>query len=268
MNPVELFEQEFSDYIGSRYAVAVCNGTAALHSALLALGVGEGDKVVTTAYTFPATSNAVLMCGGEPVFADIAEGCWNVDPESIEHHVAGDPDIIGILPVHLFGKPCQMRQIMKIAEDYGIWVLEDSSQAIGQKLRGSYLGTFGDAGTYSFYASKNLPAYEGGMVVTDRADLAVYLRRYRNHGLDEDGRMVCMGYNYKLPWNNAFHGWQYLKLHKLAITCELGKYGLGDGYYSRVVYQHPYYRQLGYTGDCPNAEALAEKVRSGMFEDI
>jgi len=261
MNPVELFETEFQKYIGTKHAAAVCNGTAALHTALLALGVKLGDKIITTAYTFPATSNAILMCGAVPVFADIEKDRPHIDPESVDKLLSAHDGIVGVLPVHLFGEACNMDRLMEITK--GLWVLEDSSQAIGAEYKGKKLGSIGDAGTYSFYASKNLPCYEGGMVVTNREDVHQKAQIIRNHGFYK-GEMIQMGYNYKMPWNNAFHGWQFLMLHKPSIEAELGRYGPEDGYYPRVVYDYPYYKKLGIIGDCPNAEKLAETVRRNI----
>ena len=261
MNPVELFETEFQKYIGTKHADAVCNGTAALHTALLALGVKPRDKVITTAYTFPATANAILMCGATPLFADIEKNRPHIDPESVDKLLSTHDGVVGVIPVHLFGEACDMDRLMPVSE--GLWLLEDASQAIGAEYNGKKLGSIGDAGTYSFYASKNLSCYEGGMVVTNREDVHQKVQMIRNHGF-YGGEMVQMGYNYKMPWNNAFHGWQFLLLHKPSIEAELGRYGSKDGYYPRVVYDHPYYKELGITGDCPNAEKLAETVRKNM----
>jgi len=259
LNPVELFETEFKKYIGTKHADAVCNGTAALHTSLLALDIKPGDKVITTAYTFPATVNAILMCGAVPVFADIEKDRPHIDPESVDKLLSIYEGVVGVLPVHLFGEACNMDRLMEITDGF-VWVLEDSSQAIGAEYKGKKLGSIGDAGTYSFYASKNLSCYEGGMIATNREDVHMKAQIIRNHGFFK-GEMVQMGYNYKMPWNNAFHGWQFLMLHKPSIEAELGRYGPENGYYPRVVYDHPYYKELGITGDCPRAEKLAEKVR-------
>ena len=264
INPVIEFENEFKQYVESKYAIAVCNGTAALHTALSALEAKQGQKVITTAYTFPATVNSILMTNATPIFADIEPNSYNISPESIRQQIKENPETVGIIPVHLFGQPCNMKEIMELAEKHGLWVLEDASQAIGATYKGKRLGTIGDAGTYSFYATKNLSAYQGGMIVTDNPEIDHFSRLYRKHGI-LNGEMVIFGHNYEMPWNCAFHGLQNLQLHKPGIEAELGRYSPKDGYYPKVVYQHQYYQEQGITGDCPNAERLAEKVRSGQL---
>lgn len=259
MNPVEYFEDEFKRFIGSKHAVAVCNGTAALHTALLSCGVKEGDEVITTPFTFVATGNAILMCGATPVFADIEEETYCINPAEVEAKLEEHPDAVGVLAVHLFGNMADIKTIRRLlGKDQ--FLVEDSSQALGATRDGKMVGILGDAGTFSFYASKNLWTFEGGMVVTDSDYIYRRAMQIRNHGL-ENGEMVRMGYNYKMPWNCAFLGWQMLKLHKPAILAELGRYGLKDGYYPKVVYQHPYYVERGITGDCPVAEDIAWRVK-------
>jgi len=265
MNPVELFENEFEEFLGVNYAVAVCNGTAALHSALLALDVQPGDKVITTPFTFVATANTILMCGATPVFADVDPETYCIDPKEVEKQLDIHPDAVGVVAVHLFGRTVDM-----VALRYAMgerFIVEDASQALGARIDclDANAGSLGDAGTFSFYASKNLSSYEGGMIVTPYTSVHEKLLKIRNHGLDENNRMVTMGYNYKMPWNCAFHGWQTLLLHKPGILAELRRYDIGGEFYPEVVYNQPYYKQLGITGDCPIAEELARKVREGKL---
>lgn len=167
MNPVKLFEKEFKKFLDVKHARAVSNGTAALHSALLATGVGYGDKVITTPFTFIATGNAVLMCGATPVFADINPDTCCLNPLEVEKQLRIHHDAKAILAVHLFGNMANVLKLKEIAEDNNLVLVEDSSQALGANFNGRMAGTFGDAGTFSFYASKNLWTFEGGMVVTN-----------------------------------------------------------------------------------------------------
>jgi len=265
LNPVEAFEAEFRDFVGSKHAVAVSSGSAALHNALLSLDLKPGRIVVTTPFTFISTVNAILQCGAHPVFADIDPETYCIDPEDVARKIEGLGDfrlhVQGVLAVHLFGNTCDVDGLLKICRREDLFLVEDCSQALGAQIRGKQVGTWGDAGTFSFYATKNLWTFEGGMLVTDDDEVAKRARQIRNHGLDDSGRMVRMGYNYKLNWLSAFLGETMLRLHKPAILAELGRYGIKDGYYPHVVYDHPYYRKLGITGACPVAEATAEKVR-------
>ena len=263
MNPVQLFEHEFAKYVNVPYTIAVNSGTAALHVALVSIGLGYGDMVITTPYTFPSTANAILMAGATPVFVDVG-GDLLIDSDQIEKACKRYLQIKCVLPVHLFGRPCNMDTIMELAHKYGFRVIEDASQAIGAEYKGVKLGTIGDAGTYSFYATKNLSAYQGGMIVTNRKDIYEKARQYRRHGFNEKGMMMSFGYNYEMPWNCAFHGWQNLRNHKVGIEAELGRYDENDGYYSYLVYQHPFYqnnKNLWKKLNCQKAEEAAEKVR-------
>jgi len=264
MNPVELFEYEFRNFLGVNRAVAVCNGTAALHTALLAVGVQEGDEVITTPFTFPATVNMILACGAKPLFADINPETYCIDPMKVDE-LSMSRRVSAVLAVHLFGNVCDMDELIGICEEGHLALIEDTSQALGAMYNGKYAGTFGDAGTFSFYATKSLWTFEGGMVVTNNDDVGYEARLIRNHGVDDWGKMIRFGYNYKMPWNCAFQGWQMVLLHKPSIFAELGRYGPMDhrDIYSRLVYDHPYYQKLGIRGDCPVAEEVARKIKEG-----
>lgn len=266
MNPVELFEDEFRKYVGSGYAAAVCNGTAALHSALLACKMQARWRVITTPFTFPATVNAILYCGGIPVFADIDPDTYCIDAYEVERLAKTDYRIRAVIAVDLFGNTPQLDYLREFCDEERIVLVEDASQALGAKYKDKMAGTWGDVGTFSFYATKNLWTYEGGMVVTDNELIDRNVRMIRNHGLNEEGQMVALGYNYKMPWNCAFQGWQQLLLHKPAIEAELGRYGPWDGYYPQLVYDHPYYKRKNIFGDCPVAEGVARDVKELMME--
>ena len=178
---VAAFEQEMADYLGCRYAVGVNSGTDALHLAMRALGIGPGDEVITTPFTFIATTEAIGLVGATPVFADIDPQTFNIDPTCIEDAIT--PRTKAIMPVHLYGQPCDMDAIMDIARRHSLQVVEDCAQALGATYRGTNVGTFGDVGCFSFFPSKNLGCVgDGGMVATSDPDVYERLEMLRRHG--------------------------------------------------------------------------------------
>ena len=178
---VERFEEEFSAFCGSKYAVGVGSGTDALWLALLGLGVSTGDEVITTPNTFIATAEAISLCGADPVFVDVDEVSFTMDPALLEQAIT--PRTKVIIPVHLYGQTADMDSILKIANKYGVPVLEDACQAHGAEYKGKRAGSIGDAGCFSFYPGKNLGAYgEAGCVVTSSDELAEKIRILRDHG--------------------------------------------------------------------------------------
>ncbi|HEX8805453.1 MAG TPA: DegT/DnrJ/EryC1/StrS family aminotransferase, partial [Candidatus Aquilonibacter sp.] len=178
---VDAFEAEMAAYAGTTFALGLNSGTDALHLALRALDIGPGDEVITSPFTFIATAEAISMVGATPVFADIDPQTFNVDPGAIEAAITARTQ--AILPVHLYGNPAPMREILAIAERSGLAVIEDCAQAIGATIEGQPVGSFGDAGAFSFFPSKNLGAYgDGGMLLTSRKDIADRVRSLRSHG--------------------------------------------------------------------------------------
>jgi len=202
------FEEEFSKYIGARFAFAVSSGTAALHIACRALGLGPGDEVIVPSLTFVATANVVLYCGAKPVFADvISEDDLTISPDDVLEKITDKTK--AIIVVHYAGYPCKMKEISEIAEDYGIKVIEDCAHAIGAEYMGKKCGVLGDVGCFSFFANKNLVTGEGGMVVTNDEGLAEKIRLLRSHGMTTltwdryKGHaytydVVELGYNYRI----------------------------------------------------------------------
>ncbi|HEV7178281.1 MAG TPA: DegT/DnrJ/EryC1/StrS family aminotransferase, partial [Candidatus Baltobacteraceae bacterium] len=175
---VKALEEEIAAYIGTDFALGLNSGTDALHLALRALDIGPGDEVITTPFTFVATTEAIGIVGATPVFIDIDPATFNMDPALIEAAIT--PRTKAILPIHLYGHPAPMNAIMEIAKKRGLAVVEDCAQAIGATIGGKKVGSFGDAGAFSFFPSKNLGAYgDGGMVTTNRKDLADRLRGLR-----------------------------------------------------------------------------------------
>jgi len=196
---VRRFESEFADYCGASHGVATANGTAALHAALEGLGIGAGDRVVTTPFSFVASANAVRLAGATPVFADVDPETYNLDPHAAERAVR-ETDADAILAVHLYGLPARMDALCDVAEDAGALLVEDAAQAHGARFAGESVGTFGDAAAYSFYPTKNMSTGEGGMVLTDREDVAERTASYVNHGRDGSGTYahVRLGHNYRM----------------------------------------------------------------------
>lgn len=183
---VKNFEKEFANYLGAKNAIAVGNGTDALVIALRSLGVGEGDQVITSPFTFFSTAESIAAVGAIPVFVDVDEKTYNIDVNKLEEKITDKTR--AIIPVHIFGQPADMDEIMKIAKKYKLKVIEDACQAIGAEYKGKKVGTIGDIGCFSFYPTKNLGcAGDGGMIVTDDDDLAIILKAYRAHGSGENG---------------------------------------------------------------------------------
>jgi dTDP-4-amino-4,6-dideoxygalactose transaminase len=178
------FERAFAELCGVRHAVAVSSCTAAMHLALVAAGIGPGDTVITTPYTFTATAEAVLHAGASVRFADVDARTLNISPESVERAV--DERVRAILPVHVAGLPCDMPALMALAESRGLFLLDDAAHAILAELEGRAAGTWAHASAFSFYPNKNLTTGEGGMVTTDDPALAERLRRIRYHAMDSD----------------------------------------------------------------------------------
>lgn len=266
MTVIDEFEELFAKFLGVKYAIACNNGTAALHAAVTALGVKQGDKVITTPFTFVSTANCILFNGGIPVFVDIIYKTLCIDPDEIEKALKKDPSIKGIIIVHLFGKTCSITRIAKICQKYDVFLIEDCAQSLGAKYQHSpftkqYAGTVGDIGVFSFYASKNLSTFEGGMVVTNSGVLAEFIRMFINHGDRGKYEHVILGHNYRMPQICALIGLTQLKLHKIGMLAELGSYGIKTGHYPIVVYNQPLYKKLGIKGNCPIAEKAAKEAR-------
>jgi dTDP-3-amino-2,3,6-trideoxy-4-keto-D-glucose/dTDP-3-amino-3,4,6-trideoxy-alpha-D-glucose/dTDP-2,6-dideoxy-D-kanosamine transaminase len=189
---VDQFEHQFSMLVGAKHAIGVGSGTDALFLSLKALGVGEGDEVITTPFTFYATIGAIVTAGAKPVFVDISSD-YNIDPSQIEKAIT--PKTKAILPVHWAGKPCHMDEILTISQKHGIPVVEDACHAIKATYKSQYAGTFGKLGCFSFHPLKNLNVWgDGGIIVTDSDALANELKLIRNHGLK--GRDECLQFSY------------------------------------------------------------------------
>ncbi len=212
---VERFEAAFAALCGVPYAVAVSSGTTALHLALLAHGIGPGDEVITTPFTFIATANSILMAGARPVFVDIDPASFNIDPDLIAAAIT--PRTKAIIPVHLYGQIAAMDEIMEIADHHGLVVIEDAAQAIGARFHGRPAGSVG-TGCFSLYATKNITSGEGGMITTADPVVADHLRLLRSHGSRMRYYHELLGYNFRMTDLQAAIG--LVQLGKLAAFTE------------------------------------------------
>jgi dTDP-4-amino-4,6-dideoxygalactose transaminase len=198
---VATFEQEFAAYCDVPYAIGVGSGTEALWLSLLACGVGRGDEVITVPTTFMATAEAITHCGARPVFVDVDERTYTMNPESLKEALTENTK--AIIPVHLFGQPADMDPILEFANQYGLYVIEDACQAHGAEYKGKRVGTFGDTACFSFYPGKNLGAFgEAGAIVTRSAELQEKVRLLRDHG------QVRKYFHSVVGWNSRMDGIQ------------------------------------------------------------
>lgn len=212
------FEQKFAEACGVKHAIATSSGTTALHVALLAQGIGEGDEVITTPFTFIASVNSILFVGARPVFVDIDEETFNIDTTLIEAAIS--PRTKAILPVHLYGHPCDMEAINHIAAKHNLVVIEDAAQAIGAEYQGRRVGSFG-LGCFSLYATKNVMCGEGGMITTNDDGLAQECRLIRNHGMQRRYYHDILGYNFRMTDLHAAIGLaQISRLEEFTIKRE------------------------------------------------
>ncbi len=237
------FERAFAAYVGAKHCVGVASGLDALKLALEALGIGPGDEVIVPAHTFIASALAVSAVGARPVLVEVEEDSFNLDPKRLD--AALTPRTKAVMPVHLYGQPADLDPILDFARRHGLRVVEDASQAHGARYRGRRVGTFGDAGCFSFYPGKNLGAYgDAGGLVTDDDALAERVRFLRNYGQEVKYKHVVKGYNLRLDTLQAavlsvklphLDNWNARRLaHAAAYTHALE--GVGDLKLPRVIY--------------------------------
>ena len=207
------FEARVADYVGTRYAVAVNSGTSGLHCCIKALGIGDDDLVITTPFSFVASANCILFERAKPVFVDIDPLTYNIDATRLEKTIHGlgpqASKLKALLPVHVFGHPCDMNKIGDIARKYNLKIIEDACEALGAEFNGKKVGTFGDCGVFAFYPNKQMTTGEGGVVITDKEYIASLCRSLRNQGRDDDSSWLAharLGYNYRLSDINCALG--------------------------------------------------------------
>jgi perosamine synthetase len=195
---VDQFEREFSAFVGTQHSASVCNGTVALHLALLALGIGQGDEVIVPTFTYIASVNAIAYVGATPVFVDSLADGWQLDPSDVRSKLT--PRTKAIVVVHLYGQAAPMEEIGAIARERGIAIVEDCAEAIGSRIGARHVGTFGDIATWSFFGNKTITTGEGGMVTTDRGELDRAVRKLKGQGLagDREYWHDVVGYNYRM----------------------------------------------------------------------
>jgi len=195
-NVVESFEKEFANYIGVKHAIAVNSGTAALHIAIASLDIGPGDEIIIPSFTFIATASSVLHNNAIPIFADIDNLTYNLDPKSVKKKITNKTK--AIIPVHLAGIPADMDPLMEIAKENNIAIIEDACQSHGAKYNGKKVGSIGDLGTFSFYPTKNMTTGEGGIITTNNDNLAEQCRLVRHHGEPSWYEYNRLGWNYRM----------------------------------------------------------------------
>ena len=195
---VKQLEEEFAKLCGVKHAVALNTGTSALHAALYALGIRPGDEVITTPFTFVSSANCILMQGAKPVFVDIEEKTFNIDPEAVKEKITDKTK--AIIPIDLYGQIYDYKAIKGIADDNNLFIVEDACQAVNAELDGIKAGNFGDIAAFSLYATKNIVSGEGGMITTNNEKYAEFVKRFRHHGQSEQTRYEYhdIGYNYRM----------------------------------------------------------------------
>ena len=257
----------FEDYVKERFdlqaCIAVNNGTSALIAPLWSLDLKPGDEVITTPFTFIATSNAILIAGAKPVFVDIDPNTLLIDAEKIEDAIT--PNTKAIIPVHLYGRVCNMDKINEVANKHNLVVIEDTAQAFGAECHcGKYAGMTSDAGTFSFYKTKNISTFEGGMICIPKNSKlnAEKIRSICDQGQVGKYNHEYVGFNFRLAEPLCLMALEQMKIHMTGIKAELGLRGPEQGHYPKVVYHQPAYISRGITGDCPIAERTAERIRN------
>lgn len=208
---LEQFEREFAEYCGVKHCISTSNGTVAIHLALVVLGIGAGDEVIIPDLTFAATANAVILAGAKPVLADVRRSDWCLDPESVQKQITVRTK--AIIPVHLYGHPCDMDALQRIAKEHNLKIIEDAAEAHGAEYKGRRVGGLGDCATFSFYGNKIITTGEGGCITTNSDSFAERARLLRDHGMSKERRYwhTEIGYNYRMTNLQAALGVAQLK---------------------------------------------------------
>jgi perosamine synthetase len=195
---IKLFEDSFSEYIGVKHSASVCNGTVALHLALVTLDIGPGDEVIVPSFTYVASVSAIVYTGALPVFVNSLKETWQMDPEDIKRKITTRTK--AIMAVHIYGHPCDMDAITNLARDNGLYLIEDAAEAFGSEYKGKHTGTFGDISTFSFYGNKTITTGEGGMLVTNSAELHDKAYHLKMHAVSNTREYWhdAIGYNYRM----------------------------------------------------------------------
>jgi len=262
----DIFEKYVIETFDLKDCIAVNNGTSALIAPLWSLDLEPGDEVITTPFTFIATSNAILIAGAKPVFVDIDPNTYLLDADKIEAAITENTK--AIIPVHLYGRICKMDKIMKLAKKHNLIVIEDTAQAFGAtNSSGEYAGMMSDVGTFSFYKTKNISTFEGGMIcIPKNSNLdAKKIRAICTHGQVGKYNHEYIGFNFRLAEPLCLMAYEQMKLHMTGVRAELGIRGPEQGHYPNVVYDQPIYKKLGITGSCPIAEKTANYIKQNYW---
>lgn len=269
---VDMFEEKFASYCGTKYALTTSNGTTALHLVLAALGINPGDEVIIPDITFVATGNAVKYVGAKPVIVDIEEDTLCIDPESVKKAIT--PKTKAIIAVHLYGHPANMEEINKIAEEYDLIVIEDAAEAHGAEVNGKKVGSLGHVGTFSFYGNKIITTGEGGMITTNDANLYERMRHLRDHAMSKEKRYwhTEVGFNYRMTNVQAALGLAQLErideiIAKKRLIFEWYKEGLKDIEGIKLNYEAPYAKNV-YWMVCLEVEGYTEKQRDELMKRL
>ena len=260
----------FEEYVKERFdledCIAVNNGTAALIAPLWSMEFEEGDEVITTPFTFIATSNAILIAGAMPVFVDIDPETLLIDPDKIEEAIT--PRTKAIIPVHLYGRMCDMKRISEIAQKHNLVAIEDTAQAFGAAdADGKLAGMTADAGTFSFYKTKNISTFEGGMICIPKGSKldGDKIRSICDQGQVGKYNHEHVGFNFRLAEPLCLMALEQMKLHMTGVKAELGLRGPEQGHCPKVVYEQPVYKRLNISGECPVAEKVAKAIKEGTY---
>jgi len=240
------FEKKFARKIGTKYACAVSSGTAGLHLTMIAVGIKSGDEVITTPFSFIASANCILYVGAKPVFIDIDPLTYNIDPEKIESKITKKTK--AILVVHIFGQPCDMERIIRIAKKYKLQIIEDACEAITATYKNRSIGTFGQAGVFAFYPNKQMTTGEGGMIVTNNKKIYEICSSLRNQGRAENDQLLnhkYLGYNYRLDEISSALGVSQLK----KIDFVISKRKKIAGWYNKILESYSDIIQAPVTAD-------------------
>lgn len=269
---VDMFEEKFASYCGTKYALTTSNGTTALHLVLVALGIKPGDEVIIPDITFVATGNAVKYVGAKAVIVDIEEDTLCIDPESVKKAIT--PKTKAIIAVHLYGHPANMEEINKIAGEYGLIVIEDAAEAHGAEVNGKKVGSLGHVGTFSFYGNKIITTGEGGMITTNDENLYERMRHLRDHAMSKEKRYwhTEVGFNYRMTNIQAALGLAQLErideiIAKKRLIFEWYKEGLKDIEGIKLNYEAPWAKNV-YWMVCLEVEGYTEKQRDELMKRL
>jgi dTDP-4-amino-4,6-dideoxygalactose transaminase len=256
-----IFEQYVKDEYDLQDCIAVNSGTSALIASLWSLDLRPDDEVITTPFTFIATSNAILIAGAKPVFVDIDPQTYLIDPNKIEDAITEKTK--AIIPVHLYGRVCEMESMLSIAKKHSLHVIEDSAQAFGASYKDTYAGMMSDCGCFSFYKTKNISTFEGGMICIPKNSTmqADKIRAICDQGQVDKYNHEYVGFNFRLAEPLCLMALEQMKIHMTGIKAELGLRGPERGHYPKVVYEQPAYKKIGINGNCPIAEKTAKKIK-------